>query len=255
MKKIFLLFFVALVALIGRQSAAIAGFYIDNASTATKMSAAGNNEESASGQKTGNARIIHIGTMPRDIPPSKGMGEDIPLSLAIQQIMPDGWSVYFDDDGQGQDIQTSWTGSDIWIKSLERVLARVDGTATVDWSRKVVTVKVTPPAKEDTVETPLAGEDKAAPAKVADRVWKVKYTDINIQGTLRRWAEESGEGWQISWESPMEFPTVLEAEFHGTFRNAVDGVVSALAASEAPVWVRYYDNKVVRIIPAGTKTE
>jgi len=233
-----------------------AAFYVDKSGEAVPAVAA-NDQAPLSTVEKGKARIIHIGTIPSDIAPAKGMGEDMPLSLAVQQVMPDGWVVYFD-GGEGRDRQASWTGADIWVKSLERLLSRVDGTAQVDWTRKVVTIKV-PAIKEEVL--PLAASSFAATANdtaatvVTERVWQVRYTDGNIQGTLRRWAEESGEGWQISWESPMEFPTVLEASFAGDFRAAVDGVVSALAASEAPVWARYYKNKVVRIVPAGTKTE
>lgn len=252
MRKIFLSMLALTIFLCGSPTAN-AGFQIDKSS---EPGGASGENSSVSTQDSGKARIIHIGTIPAEIPPAKGMGEDIPLSLAVQQVMPDGWSVYFE-GGEGRDRQVSWTGSDVWTKSLDRVLARVDGTAKVDWARKVVTLKV-PAIKEEVLPILAngAGQDGGAVSSLpAERSWQVRYTDGNIQGTLRRWAEESGEGWQISWESPMEFPTVLEAEFTGSFRAAVDGVVSALAASEAPVWARFYANKVVRIVPAGTKTE
>lgn len=236
--------------------AAHAAFYVDKSGEATPTVAA-NDSAPLSAAESGKARVIHVGTIPTDIAPAKGMGEDMPLSLAVQQVMPDGWVVYFD-GAEGRDRQVSWTGSDVWIKSLDRLLSRVDGTAQVDWARKVVTIKV-PVIKEEvlppTTAPVVAGAASDTAVAVAERVWQVRYTDGNVQGALRRWAEESGEGWQISWESPMEFPTVLEASFTGDFRAAVDGVVSALAASEAPVWARYYNNKVVRIVPAGTKTE
>lgn len=248
MRKIILLSMLGLV--VCGPAPAHAAFYIDKSGEAVQTASA---QAPLSAQESSKARIIHVGTIPAEIAAAKGMGEDIPMSLAVQQIMPDGWAVYFD-EGEGKDRLVSWTGSDVWVKSLERVLVREDGTAKIDWTRKVVTIKVAV-IKEEILPTETISMGSTAKAAATERVWQVRYTDGNIQGTLRRWAEESGEGWQISWESPMEFPTVLEAEFIGSFRDAVDGVVSALISSEAPVWARYYNNKVVRIVPAGTKTE
>lgn len=247
MKKLPL--FLLIPALLCFAAPAVAGFYVDKSGVAATAPV----DPSVSVTETGKARIVHVGTMPADIPSSKGMGEDMPLPLAVQQIMPDGWHVYLDDD-HAKELPVSWTGADIWLKSLERLMERIDGTAKVDWTRKVVTVKV-PLIKEDALPAEKAGGTAAVAAATKVQIWRVRYTDGDIQAALRRWAEESGEGWQISWESPMEFPTVLEAEFSGSFQDAVDGVINALAGSEAPVWVRYYDNRVVRIIPAGTKTE
>ena len=189
-------------------------------------------------------RISHIGPLPQQIAAAKGMGIDMPLRLAVQQIAPPGWSIFVDNAAAGEE-EVSWAGADSWIKTLNTTLASAEATASVDWTRKTINIKASAnaAAKAEAAKTPA----------VVIPTWEIRTSDVSIKGTLERWARESKEGWQISWETPFDFPTTLEAKFSGSFEEALWAVIEGLSGSEAPVQAVLYSNKVVRIIPRATK--
>jgi len=80
--------------------------------------------------------------------------------------------------------------------------------------------------------------------------WRIEVSDRTIRAALTRWAQQAG--WQLIWEAPVDFSVDAPASLTGTFDDALQSVVAALAGSNAPVQaILYRGNKVLRIVEKG----
>lgn len=80
--------------------------------------------------------------------------------------------------------------------------------------------------------------------------WRIEVSDRTIRAALTRWAQQAG--WQLIWEAPVDFSVDAPASLTGTFDDALQKVVAALAGSNAPVQaILYRGNKVLRIVEKG----
>jgi hypothetical protein len=99
--------------------------------------------------------IRYVGVAPREatVARLKGFGEDLPLALAMKQIVPDGWTGFIKDKRVKQISKVSWYGLDrTWPLVLEEMLSRNGLIAIVDWGKREITLDVP-------VTTPGAGRD------------------------------------------------------------------------------------------------
>lgn len=206
------------------------------------------------GAAAGQAVVMHQGSEPALVSPAVGMGKNIPLMIALQQIVPAGWYVLPE---QG-DIPVSWKGSSSWVGTLTEMLSQINAHAVIDWDKQTVRVyasQAEATAAAPAVETEVVSETEIiAPPKPES--WVIRVEDNLISSTLQRWtdeAQEKGGFWKVSWESPMDFPVMFNAQFTGSFEEAVTQLVRSLASTEAPVQAIIYENHVVRIVPIGTK--
>lgn len=236
---------------------AFAAFYIDPTSPpaaavvtpAPPTQAATATSVSPPTSSGGQAVIMHQGAEPALVQPAVGMGHNIPLIVALQQIVPSGWYVL----PEHGDLSVSWKGSASWVKTLTEMLNPISARAVIDWDKQTVRVYVAPP--EPAVTKDMAGES-AEPVAPQVESWTIRVEDGLISTTLQRWAEEAqahGDFWGVSWESPMDFPVMFNATFAGSFESAVTQLVQSLASTEAPVQAIIYENHVVRVVPIGTK--
>jgi hypothetical protein len=80
--------------------------------------------------------------------------------------------------------------------------------------------------------------------------WRIELSDRTVRAALTRWAQQAG--WQLIWEAPVDFSVDAPAAVTGTFDQALQSVVAALANSNAPVQaILYRGNKVLRIVEKG----
>jgi len=68
----------------------------------------------------------------------KGLGEDMPLGLSLQVIVPKHWNINL--NAGAQDQLVSWEGSKTWPYVLEDLARRNGLNVKIDWSSKVVDV-------------------------------------------------------------------------------------------------------------------
>ncbi len=68
----------------------------------------------------------------------KGLGEDMPLGLSLQVIVPKHWNINL--NAGAQDQLVSWQGSKTWPYVLEDLARRNGLNVKIDWSAKVVDV-------------------------------------------------------------------------------------------------------------------
>ncbi|WP_332262278.1 TcpQ domain-containing protein [Paraburkholderia sp. SOS3] len=107
------------------------------------------------------------------------------------------------------------------------------------------------PAPTEVADPALAPISAVAPAPPpVQQTWRIEPSDRTVRAALTRWAQDAG--WQLVWEAPTDFSIDAAATVHGTFDEALQQVVSALAHSNAPVQaILYQGNKVLRIVAKG----
>ncbi|MFM0152114.1 toxin co-regulated pilus biosynthesis Q family protein [Paraburkholderia sediminicola] len=95
-----------------------------------------------------------------------------------------------------------------------------------------------------------ASSASAVPPPPPLPTWRIELSDRTVRAALTRWAQQAG--WQLIWEAPVDFSVDAPAVVTGTFDQALQSVVAALASSNAPVQaILYRGNKVLRIVEKG----
>lgn len=90
----------------------------------------------------------------------------------------------------------------------------------------------------------------AGPLPPPARTWRIELSDRTVRGALTRWTQEAG--WRLIWEAPVDFAVDAPATLTGTFDEALQSVIGALSATDAPVQaILYRGNKVLRIVEKG----
>ncbi|HEY4350793.1 MAG TPA: toxin co-regulated pilus biosynthesis Q family protein [Paraburkholderia sp.] len=123
--------------------------------------------------------------------------------------------------------------------------------ASLEQTRLTSTQADRTPAQAEPVEPAHAQTPTVAPTPPpVQQTWRIEPSDRTVRAALTRWAQEAG--WQLVWEAPTDFSVDAAATVHGTFDEALQQVVSALAHSNAPVQaILYQGNKVLRIVAKG----
>lgn len=71
--------------------------------------------------------------------PVKGWADDVPLELAMQQVVPHGWSVTASPGVRQQlSAPVSWSGDRPWVSVLSSMISRHPISARVDWDARQV---------------------------------------------------------------------------------------------------------------------
>jgi hypothetical protein len=89
-------------------------------------------------------------------------------------------------------------------------------------------------------------------SETAQSTWAVRLEDKTLRRAMERWGRAGG--YQVAWEASVDFPVKLEATFTGGFEDAVKAVMRSLRDTQTPMEALIYDNKVVRVVPAGTRS-
>lgn len=161
---------------------------------------------------------------------AQGMGRDVPLGLAITQIIQNPeWNVTADPMVNMRRAVT-WNGGVPWTDALDALLVSVGYSAEVDAQKKEVKII-----------------SRGTPVDV--RVWELDPSDGSVKRSLEKWAKLAG--WQVVWEANYDFPVSLYARIEGTMEDALHAVSKSIRASEAPLKVTMFEgNRVIRVTPA-----
>lgn len=207
-------------------------------------------------------RLVMVGS-PAPSPALKGWADNVPLSLALNQVVPSGFKVV-KQDGFDDSVQVSWKGGKSWTSILSALTFGYKFDAKVDWVKQVVEIgrvgsiqpvavaskepskEVAAPLVERTVVSPVV---TASPAPVAlpPPPPVVKTFTTNPQLTLREnveaWAEQesrsTGVKWTVVWEG-ANYPVAASATFTGDFKDPngpIATIISAYEDSNQPLYV------------------
>lgn len=215
---------------------------------------------SAPGQQ---GRLVQVGA-PMPGPALQGWADEVPLSLALEQVVPSGWTV--DAGGVNTAQAVSWKGGRSWHAIVGDLAYGNRFDARIDWVDQTVTLgpvgsmapslasaspAAAPPRKEadapvrkevdDVAQAPKAAAivpAVSAPRAVAAVVLPpppaapvVMTWTLDPSKTLREnvetWAKRAG--WTSVWQG-ADYPVVAAATFTGEFASAEGPLAKLIAA-------------------------
>jgi hypothetical protein len=159
-----------------------------------------------------------------------GWGRQIPLSIAVAQIVPSDWSVVYVGAGDAQaSVQGSlvtWQGGSDWTAVLDNALrtpAASQPYVTLDWPEKKVWI---------------GQPGSAAPVPPAPvKVWTLLPT-LSLRENIEAWSKKAG--WTVVWEA-VDYAVVAKVEFRGEFdspEGPLAELIRAYEKSDQPIQVR-----------------
>jgi hypothetical protein len=183
--------------------------------------------------------------------PVRGFGRDVPMSAAMRQVVPDGWSVSY---GVGVDSNqhVNWRGAEDWRQV-------VDGMATsrglvVSYEAEQHTVRVTRtgdpvPRVADPSRSARGGfvmvpyraasaqggegwQSYGAQAQPAGGTWRAEK-DRALRTVLAEWGERAG--WQVVWNSGFDYRLEAGASFSGDFIQASGDLLRSMQSARPAV--------------------
>lgn len=170
----------------------------------------------------------------------EGGSEDIPLSIALQQILPEGWSVFYGDD-RLKDVPVTWTGG----MSLVDVLANLAQDHGLDLEADFDRERIYAGVARNGGRLRLAGKYASSLKPGEQEIWKINRGEL-LTMSVQRWAERAG--YTLVWELPEDYRVVADATFTGTFRDAVTRLAESYrqqGALKTVEWVFKRGNKVL----------
>lgn len=198
----------------------------------------------------------------------RGFGRGVPMSFAMRQIVPDGWSVTYGVDVEAAKIKVSWRGGADWRSVVDAIASKNRLVVSYDDAHKLVRIGLpgdpTPPAERVTVSSrggfvvvPYRGGRVASEARTGwktygapqapavQTAWKADR-DRPLRAVLEEWGERAG--WSVVWNSGYEYRLEAGASFGGDFVQAAGDLVRSMQTARPPVTATFYKGNRVLLI-------
>jgi hypothetical protein len=213
---------------------------------------------------------------------AEGFGRDLPLVMALRQIVPPQYGFVFD---QGIDIsgQVSWQGGKPWDIVLQQTLAPLGLQGMINGNVVTITragqpmyqpaaanagAQVMTQVVQTSTTVPMAANAVAMPASMTSAPMApivdagspgtpVGYTPVNVSNlaasstwtaprnsTLRNILEDWAEyaGVELYWASEYDYPIQSSVSVDGTFEEAVQVLLKGLSESKPRPMGRLHPN-------------
>jgi len=172
-------------------------------------------------------------------------GKDIPLSVAIENIVPEisSWMVHYDKGIHNLDM--TWSGGDTWEGVLYTLGEQNEIKIEINHAERVIGV-----GKDLNIAKHLA--------KKVPTVWRVD-TSLSLRENLESWSEKVG--WSLAWDEDLriDYPVNFDATFTGELvgkSGAVDLLLSSYKSADIPLKAKFFKkNKVVFVTRGGFEQE
>ena len=184
--------------------------------------------------------VVYEETMPKkEYAMAYGFGKEMPLALALRQIVPASYAFSFD-PAVKIGTRVSWQGGEAWNVVLKKALLNQNLAATVyddmvlvrpSTHADVAEVSEVASAPEMAVEE----EASAAPAELAIEADQPAYFDAahswtaaegqTLRSVLAKWSDKVGV--ELHWDNLYDFPVVNNWTYEGDYVHAVDGLLTA----------------------------
>lgn len=202
-----------------------------------------------------------------DATPVQGFGKEIPLALALRQIVPPTYAYAFS-SGEYAGRKVSWQGGKPWWIVLNDTLMAEGLSAVV--SGNVVTISdagaapvsapasevppMTQPLQDAPVEVVAEGQQptqivpaEAAPVASAKGVQDIAVTKMwkarpgeTLRGVLEGWGKAAGV--EVEWVTPYDYPIGAAFTHEGTFQQAVESMLRQYSRETPRPRGRFYPN-------------
>lgn len=171
-------------------------------------------------------------------------GKSVPLSVALENLVPDrsSWTVIYE---PGTEVrQVSWKGARDWRDAIKQIGNNHNMTIGMNEQAKRIAVSFSPTMANQLIQP-------------GTNVWQLK-SGISLRENLIAWGKQAG--WQVDWSStmvdyPIDHPATMVGQFSGK-GGVVDRLLNATSNRETPLIGHFYSgNHVVVIGEAGYKAE
>lgn len=143
--------------------------------------------------------------------PSRGWGKAVPLSLALQQIVPPGWQVLWRGGNPLQPV--TWKGGAPWPAVLSDVVVQAGVGGVLDARTRTLTI--------------LAPWQPMPPP---EEIWHLRPEDT-LRENVIRWAHRAGWN-RVLWEA-SDYPVYAMVRLHGAFASRTEGPLAAVVRTYA----------------------
>lgn len=185
----------------------------------------------------------------------RGFARSMPLSIALQQVVPTSFKVVSPDEYSQKSV--SWQGGRPWLDVIGQVATAAGLDVDVDWNVHVVTLRPAPealmvaqaasapgalPANYPAID-PVA----AAPASVVEHIW-ILDPALTLRENVKEWATKAG--WTVLWTA-VDYQVTAKTTLSGDFDSAT-GPVHELAiayekAQQPLAFEMFRTNHVLRV--------
>jgi hypothetical protein len=187
----------------------------------------------------------------RDASMLDGFGRDVPLALALQQIVPAGYA-YALAPNVNAGVSLSWSGGTSWIAALNSALsnhgyqASVRGRTVLIMAPQSIAAFPASAIPDANFNATLSDSIVEAPSMPlsADgqlsRIWQAKPGD-SVRRILNDWSSMSGV--TLYWPDTSDYVLTKSIRVNGTYADAVDAVLTSLAAIQPRPVATLHTNK------------
>lgn len=183
-------------------------------------------------------KVVYEETMPqKEYGLAYGFGKDMPLALALRQIVPSSYAFSFDPD-VNIGSRVSWQGGEPWNVVLNQALMKEDLQAivyddmvfvrplAVEYSHDAVAPVVEAEASEE--PAPLAPVEDDKPAYFDDAHSWAARSGQTLRSVLSDWSDQVGV--ELHWENVYDYAITADWSYDGNYVHAVDGLLTAFEA-------------------------
>lgn len=188
-----------------------------------------------------------------------GWANDLPLSTALKQIVPDGWKAK-KVGSIDLNKKVSWKGGKPWVNVLDDLATNNGFKANVDWSSKTLTInslslenKVANPVVSNVSRTSkpvfTSTTSSISPSYTysSGGTWLLDHNKT-LKENIESWARQAG--WTVSWDAP-DYRIVADVTLTGSI-DSTDGpiarIIAAYKDAQQPLVAKISEgNKVIRI--------
>lgn len=169
--------------------------------------------------------------------PAYRFGSNVPLFVAIENVIPEGsYDVNIDDIIADRTV--SWEGGNSWKGVLRAIAEQNDLAVTVNEREKVIGI-----ATQADISEALAQSDR--------QVWRI-IEGRSLKDNLNMWAKQSG--WTLYWDVQIDYPIEHSAVLFGDVKSSLDVLLSAFSDKPVPLGANFHKgNKVIQIVEGGYK--
>ncbi len=204
-----------------------------------------------SAQPTPYRRVVKKEVAPKILPaapetpkPSGLFGRDVPLSAALEMLLPapKSWEVVFEPELENQKV--SWKDVTSWKDAVSQISRNHGIVVGLNENSKRIAVART-------------AELAQTLARPGNDIWTLK-AGLSLRENLTEWGNKAG--WKIDWSgSQVDYPIDHNANLVGPFAGAggvVDSALKATTVRETPlIGTFWHGNKVVVITESGYKPQ
>lgn len=160
----------------------------------------------------------------------RGFGRDIPLGVAVRQIVPKNMDVIYENaEDINMSANVSWTGDGNWRTTLDKILMTHGLVTSIRGDDVVIRPEMTavpmPMAAIHQTSAPIGVSQKVvtvAPQPVMAAAWSANPGET-LRDVLAKWSAKANT--TLSWATDYNYRLNHAASFNGSYEAAVEGLL------------------------------